>query len=300
MLELRTKAVTIFAAVFLVSCRPSDLRPRYVEQVYRNVDAVPLIAVFNIRPGSVSPVGQPQKFPSIYPSPVLLYKVNATIENVLKGDLSPGRAEFFYFTTASVTGPPKLGFYGSVPYRTLVLLRREQGLLRTATDISTDCSQLVTSGYHPKLVPTPNQPITKSIIDLLLNRGSGASDEGMVRAVFSWMPPRISLSYTCESLLRLATNETPPVRISACQRLRELMADTTYANPDEQSSIAKQLGIPDSQLAHWRAQYKELLESGYFTVHHPFRGDELPAVTPFAKTLSGLSLCTNDDAVGWR
>lgn len=221
-------------AAFLVSCRSTDLRPRYVEQVYRNLDAVPIIAVSNIRPGSVSPVGRPQEFPSIFNSPVLLYKVDAVIENVLKGDLLPGKAEFFYFTTASVTGPPKLGFYGSAPYRTLILFRREQGRLRTATDIAADCSQLVNSGYHPNFVPKPNRSASENIIDLLFSRGSGADDKGMLRAVFSWMPPQISLSYTCKSLLRLAINETPTVRISACQRLRELLADTNY--PTRKSS----------------------------------------------------------------
>ena len=290
----------MFVVIFLASCRTSGLRPRYVQQVYRNLDAVPLIAVFNIIKGSVSPVGLPQEFPSIYQSPVLLYKVNSNVETVLKGDLEPGRAEFFYFATASVTGPPKLGFYASAPYRTLVLLRREQGLLRTATDISPDCSQVVTSGYHPNVMARPNRPVGENIINLLLTRGGGANDEGMVRAVFSWMPPHISLPYTCQSLLRLATNETPTVRISACQRLRELLADTSYANPDEQSSIAKQLGIPDSQLAHWRAQYKELSDSGYLAIHNPFRGNEVPTITTVAQTLRGLSLCTNDSAVGWQ
>jgi len=293
-----TIRATICLLALLVSSCARRLQPRYVEEVYKNLDAVPIIAVVEIKPGSVSPVGRPTNFPSVYSSPLLLYKVTAIVENVLKGDLSPGRAEFFHYTTASVTGPPKLGFYGSVPYRSLLLLRRQQGKLRTAADIATGCSQLVTSGYHPNFVSRTDRPMGENMIDLLLTRGPGASDEGMIRAVFSWMPAQLSLRYTARSLLRLATDETPVVRVSACLKLREILVDTTYASPEAESSDARQLGITDSDLARWREQHKWLLSGGYTSRRYGSVGDPPPTVTALAQHLNGLSLCRNDAALG--
>ncbi len=103
------------------------LEPIYVDQVFKHLDSVPIIAVVKIETDAVSPAGLPTSFPSIFPAPLVLFRVKTVVENVLKGDLVPGRAEFHYFAPASVTGSPKLGFYATEPDRSLILLRRTEG-----------------------------------------------------------------------------------------------------------------------------------------------------------------------------
>ncbi len=163
--------------------------------------------------------------------------------------------------------------------------------------MNSSCQERVSSGYHPTFKPKTGSPMFESVIDLLLTRGSGADDAGMVTAVFASAPSQMSLGYTSQILLRLAGYETPVVRVAACLKLRDLLADDRYQNQEAQESIAKELGIKDRDLARWRKQYKEFLGGDYTLPRYGSTGEAPPTVTSLAKTLAGLSLCENDNAL---
>lgn len=303
---LATPAVMV-PLVFLVALLSScgrKFEPRYdrTHRWFRDLNSVPIIAVVTIQPGAVTPIGRPFRAESVFEGRLGLFRVRVAIENVLKGNVSRGPADMFYCTTADVTGPPKLGFYGTIPFRNLLLLRKEKGSLRTITDISTDCRAPIYSGSHLNLLPKAGEPLGHALIDLLLTRGSGADDIDMVRAVFGvWAAEEMSMQYTAQKLLGLATTEPPVVRTAACLQLRDMLADAPLVGRAEaQSEIAKQFGISEPEIKKWRAQLEQnnLARNWWSRGLDYWPANPPPTATRAAESLSGLALCRNDEALG--
>lgn len=86
----------------------------------------------------------------------------------------------------------------------MLLLRKEDDKLRMGMDISSACKTPVYSGAHSAYTPKPGEPVREQMIDLLLTPGAGATDIGLIRAIFDSMPSVISPEYTAKALLKLA------------------------------------------------------------------------------------------------
>lgn len=184
-------ALLVLVFLMLVCACGPPLQPTYKRSsldCFRHPEWVPIIAVAKIEPKAVTFVGGPYNFKPLV-GPVLLYKVNPTIENVVQGSVTLGNADVFVYASTTVF-PGAIGFSGSRAFRDMVLLRREHGKLRVIEDIDSNCKTGVYSGAHPGFKPRPGDPVRQQMIDLLLTPGLGATDLGMMRAIFDWTRPK--------------------------------------------------------------------------------------------------------------
>lgn len=110
-------------------------------------------------------------------------RVKVDIENNLKGKVPVGQVSICYFIYLNAPdGPPRLG--GSqrggrwhIGDREIFFLRWDSGVLRTVCDEWASCVVPVFSGAHPAYKPNPAKPIEHAIIDILLTRGEGATNQ---------------------------------------------------------------------------------------------------------------------------
>ncbi len=146
-----------------------------------------------------------------------LRKLRLRVENVLLGDVAPGRLEVYYFTY--LPGP-----VGTAPLgrwikggRRVWWLRRDGGVLRTTCDGVDDCTLSVASGAHLGYRMAPGRSVDSAVAELRLTRGSGpvrdlafasTIEEGLGVDV----PERSVIGY----LRRLVETEKGVVREAAC------------------------------------------------------------------------------------
>jgi hypothetical protein len=60
------------------------------------------------------------------------------------------------------------------------------------------------------------------IVDILLDRGEGCSDQQMVEALSKSVPEGFDLPYTVEKVRRLSEDKSPEVRKAAREKLERL------------------------------------------------------------------------------
>jgi hypothetical protein len=195
------------------------------------------------------------------------------------------------FAYASTTVfPGAIGFSGSNGFRDIVLLRRERGKLRVVEDIDSSCNAAVYSGAHAGFKPRPGESVREQMIDLLLTPGAGATDLGMIQAIFDFTPPEISPEYTAKALLKLAALPSPVIRTAACLQFRDLLAQ-------KGSALSDQFGVSRSDLKRWQAQQEQNYPAKRWWGHGPLSYTVPKAPLPTGN-LTGMNLCTNDKALG--
>jgi hypothetical protein len=111
--------------------------------------------------------------------------------------------------------------------RLMFFLQRENGYLRTVCDQWKHCTVNVFSGAHADYQPRSND-VTHAMIDILLTRGRGATDQQMIKAIDAFNMYSMNTDYAIEALEKLAKSETPAVSKAARQQLdQELSMNCT-------------------------------------------------------------------------
>jgi hypothetical protein len=157
-----------------------------------------------------------------------LYKVTVQVENVLRGDVERGTVPIFYFANLYASeGPPRMGMVGRggqwrIGDRLIWFLRRDAGVLRTVLDTWAQSAKLVFTGSHVNYQPLPGEPLSQMIVDILLDRGDGCSDQQLVEALSESVPEGFDLPYTVQKVRRLNEDKSPEVRKAAREKLDRL------------------------------------------------------------------------------
>lgn len=265
---------------------------------FRHLESVPIVVVARIERNAVTVLGRkPFVDESVPDDPLALLKIRVSIEKVLKGSVPPGTADFFYVSEAFPHGPRGDGFFSTGTFHDILLLRREKGKLRLMRDVRAHCAATVYSGAHPNFNPRPGEPLSEQLIDLFLTPGSGATEIGMVRAIFEEAPMEISPEYTAKKLLVLAASQPPVVRTAACLQFRDLVGGLFNGRPAKAPALSTELEVPGSDAERW---YKLGLQNGAAKIW--WAGG--PGVTKLPSTSlppdgpRGLALCRDDNALG--
>jgi hypothetical protein len=192
----------------------------------QRVASVPIVIVGRIL--AHSEVGRPHPSRWDVKYPMQLYKVTVQVENVLRGDLDRGTVRIFYFANLYASeGPPRMGMVGRggqwrVGDRLIWFLRRDAGVLRTVLDTWAQCTDPVLTGSHVNYRPRPGETLSQMVVDILLDRGEGCSDQQMVEALSKSVPEWFDLPYTVQKVRRLSEDKSPEVRKAAREKLERL------------------------------------------------------------------------------
>jgi hypothetical protein len=208
----------VVAAILIASltgCSPTrELTPRLILQGEPVGDefwlAAPYIVAVRILhadlQGSLQPI-----FPG-GPKSLQLVKFEATVDNVIKGDLSAKTITFFFFTKVD----QKPTYYLDPGKRYIVSLRSEGGILRSWAD-ATQLKIEVHSGSHNQQdLPLDRGPAV-TIVYILLTPGADCDLDAFANRLVGWPggsygDPR----YVSERLDQLQRHSNPNVRDSAC------------------------------------------------------------------------------------
>jgi len=217
-----TRHVALAAVLLMLNaaCRPA-IRPYDEEE--QGLTCASVVLVGRILSGSN--VGGPQRFESHGITwQAQLFEVTVAVENVLKGDVPAGNATIYYFLPAGpYDGPALMGMEGArgqwhVGDREMFFLNRDSGVLRTVCDYYRHCVIPVFCA-HPGFKPAPFSTLPRKIIDFLLSRGPGCSDQQMIEAISRSHGDGFDRDYWLEKLQEIALSETPAVRQAACNEL---------------------------------------------------------------------------------
>jgi hypothetical protein len=212
-----------------------EVRPRFVE-------TAPIVVVGQIL--SYERTGEPRRSAVKWGILVQPIRILIAVENVLKGEVSGERLEFYFFV---VPTPTRVGSYEHevdlerigyafrpIPERRHVFfLKRDGRVLRSVGDVAFLYAPAVWSGSHRKLTLPPGTPIGQKISQILLTPGEGMDRGWFVSSLPSsarlakWMT---SAEYV-QSLVRpLLEHENRLVREAACEALVPLSMEL----PDEE------------------------------------------------------------------
>jgi hypothetical protein len=258
---------------------------------------VPIIAVAKIGPNAMTAIGKPSEVRGVPEGPIQLFRVDISIENILKGAVPAGRNAFFYFQRITATGPALMGFYSRGTFRDILLLRNEKGRLRLIRDVRSNCAPTVYTGAHPAFKPTPGESVHEQMVDILLTPGKGVTDAGMLHAIFEMAPFLTSHTYTLVKLLQLSESDSSLMRTAACLQFRDLVSDLLLINPKEALDLSARLGIPRSDLERWHLQKDQNYPASDWWLGAPQR-TTLPATSVPPNGPRGLQLCVDDKALG--
>jgi len=159
---------------------------------------------------------------------IQLCRIIVRVENVLRGGVARDDVPVFFFVSVGSTGgPPQLGMIGRtgrwrIGDRELFFLKRDSGVLRTIIDNYALAAQPVLTGAHTNYKSRPGETVPEMIVDILLTRGQGCSDQQMAQAVSRSVADFFDLPYTVRKLRQLANNEVPVVQKAAHDKLEEL------------------------------------------------------------------------------
>jgi hypothetical protein len=158
--------------------------------------------------------------------PLQLFKVKIEVENVLRGNIKKSQLDIYYYThLGPIGGVPGIGLYGyggrwHIGDREVFYFKQVGGVFRTACDFYDSCVTQVFSGAHPDFRFDSTKAMSDSIVDLLLTRGEGSTDQGMVEAVMSRSPEHVSHDQAIHKWLELAQyDKSLSVRNAACSQL---------------------------------------------------------------------------------
>lgn len=292
------KTALLLMSAVSIGCGPR-FQPEYdpAWNCFDHIESAPIIVVARIDRNAVTVVGKSFMDKSLPGDPLALLKVKMSVENVLKGTVPLGDTDFFYISEAIPHGPTGDGFFSTETFRDMLLLRKDQGKLRFVRDVRSHRTATVYSGAHLNFKPRPGEPLPEQMVDLLLTLGSGATDIGMIRAVFERAPFQISPDYTAKTLLKLAVSEPPIVRAGACLELRDILVELREAKSEKAWALSQQLGLPPPELERWRDEQEQNGRARNWWAHGPFFARP-PLTSLSADGPTGLSLCTDDKALG--
>jgi hypothetical protein len=164
-----------------------------------------------------------------------LFRVKVAVENVLRGGIKQHELDIYYYSHAgSLGGTPGIGMYGVSGLwgqgdRELFYLKKVDDVFRTYCDIFAPCVTTIFSGAHPNFKLDPDKSANDSLVNLLLTRGEGSTDQEMIKAVLSKSPSFLSPEHAILKWQEIAEHDaSPTVRRAACEQLK-----------------AKQLSCPD-------------------------------------------------------
>jgi hypothetical protein len=157
-----------------------------------------------------------------------LFRVKVNVENVLRGTTKDQDVEIYYYTYVGPIGGP-LGFgmrgYGGrweIGDREIFYFKKIGNVFRMFCDFYDSCVTPVFSGAHPGFTIDSTRPPAESIVDLLLTRGEGGTDEGMVKAVLSRSAEYFAEPYAIRKWRDIAEHdESALVRDAACSQLKK-------------------------------------------------------------------------------
>ena len=147
-----------------------------------------------------------------------LRKLRLRVENVLLGDVAPGRLEVYYFTFWSGhVGNAPLGLWGKGSRR-IWWLRRDGGVLRTACDGVDGCTLSLASGAHPGYRREAGRSVDSAVVELRMTRGKGPVRE-IAFATTIVEGPRVVVPepFVIGFLRRLVETEKGVVHEAACE-----------------------------------------------------------------------------------
>jgi hypothetical protein len=192
----------------------------------QGIASVPIVIVGRILAHSEIGRPHPSRWDSKYP--MQLYKVTVQVENVLRGDIESGTVSVFYLKNLYASdGPARMGVVGRggqwrVGDRLIWFLRRDAGVLRTVLDTWAQCAKPVFTGSHVNYRPRPEETLAQMIVDILLDRGEGCSDQQMAEALSKSVPEGFDLTYTVKKVRRLSEDKSPEIRKAAREKLERL------------------------------------------------------------------------------
>lgn len=204
---------------------------------FKHLDAIPVIVVGRILADTAA--GSPFRPRDYDDNSDQVFRVTMRVENVLRGGIAPGEdLQAFYLRSLGISGPPRMGiWHGSwhIGDREVFFLQKDKGVLRTVCDTFAHCAPPVLSGAHPNYRPQPGEPVSHSIVDILLTRGQDIGDAQMASAIEHEKADGFSWTYTVEKLRELAASDAGPVREQARVTLSYL--GNPYQGPQSGQSI---------------------------------------------------------------
>jgi hypothetical protein len=216
----------LVSAMLQTGCEKVPPLIEYRNGGYRvNLESAPIIIVGQILKHVY--VGHP--YPSRWDPnmPMQLCKVTVRVENVLRGDVHETIIPIYYLIGTRLMGHALMGMEGRggkwrIGDRAIFFLQWDSGVLRTIYDTWAFATPPVLTGAHPNYKPQPNEPISDSIIDILLDRGQGCDDKQMALAISTFHADNYDLAYTVRKLRQIALRETPMVQEAAKKKLEDL------------------------------------------------------------------------------
>ncbi len=214
----RLSAVVGFLALTGIGCQRTPHLIEYDEESNRRARDAPLVVVGVVdgdtRVGGTVPARRDPKYP------MQLHRARLRIENLLRGSIAERSIFIYYFGFAgAIDGPRPVGF-GRDPSRSVVWLREEQGVYRTACDGWDECTIPVHSGAHPQYAVDSRRPLGYALVDLLLTRGDGKiNNVEFARDIRMGVPDHGVQDYVISKLRHLAETETDDVKSAACFQL---------------------------------------------------------------------------------
>ncbi len=228
----------VFAIVFTLSSISCARRPDISEYPPLidlphdySLNGVPVITVGRVL--QLSPVGAPRISTWGGAAMFQMYRAKVAVENMLHGDMRQPEIEFFYFVpTGSWDGPPRLGNWHTGD-REMFFLQWNSGVLRTVCDTYEHCVLPVFTGAHAGWRPSPNdKSIGDRVVDFLLTRGEGCTDEQLIKQIGKTPSFDINNSSAIQKLQEVALNERGNVRNEACQALASFGDSYFRMSPD--------------------------------------------------------------------
>lgn len=156
-----------------------------------------------------------------------LFKLRVNVENALRGEIKQRQIEIYYYTHVGPFGMPLIGVRGyggnwEIGDREIFYLKKVNNLFRTFCDLHRSCVTPVFSGAHPGFTIDSTRPPAESIVDLLLTRGEGSTDQVMVKAVLSRSPQYLAEPYAIRKWREIAEHDKSAlVRDAACSQLKK-------------------------------------------------------------------------------
>jgi hypothetical protein len=208
----------LFAIVLDAGCSRVPRLTEFDEKANSQARSAPLVVVGVA--DSDATIGRPVPSRRDPTYPMQLHRVRVQIENVLRGSISEQTIFVYYFGFGGgFEGPRPLGF-GREPSRRILWLRRDEEVLRMACDGWDGCTMPVESGAHPRYRADPRKSLDYALVDILLTRGEGESNNvRFASQILRGTPDQGFQGYVIEKLGHLALTESGDVKSSACTQL---------------------------------------------------------------------------------
>ena len=229
-------AALLICLSIICSCRrspPISDYPPFIDLPYDDrIRGVPVILVGRIL--GTFPVGTPRPSKWDDTVSVQMYRVQLAVENVLAGDIRSKEVPVFYFVRAGAwDGPPRLGSW-QPGERKMFFLQINSGVLRTICDNFEHCVLSVFTGSHVGWKAPLYNSIAEHILDLLLSKGQGCTDEQLIKAISHTPSFDINNTAAIRKVEQTALMERGAVRKQACQTLADL-GDSYFGLPPDPS-----------------------------------------------------------------